>query len=320
MPTELRPYQRRSARAIWLFNGRALLALEMRLGKTLTALYWMARTKTKPVVVVCPAAVKYVWEDEAAKHLNLLSCVLEGRKARMLRSMSWTPLIIVNYQILGAWLPVLRKLRPQAVFIDESQAIKNAKTQRFQHVKELCEGVPNVVALSGTPLTNRHSELWTTLHILHPDQFASFYQYAFKYCVPKKRPWGMDFSKSKNSEALHALLKETCMIRLTKDEVFADLPKKQRQVVPIALSNRQEYDEASTEFLQWLRKHASSSAARRAAKAQAVVKVGYLLRLAARLKLPSSATRTKDSSCLRSMAAALRGCCVEIMHSQRWDI
>ena len=80
MTTKLYPYQKQAVLQIQKFKGRALLADEMGLGKTLEALWWVKRSpKKRPVIVVCPAFLKWVWEGELSKHLNIRGVILNGQ-------------------------------------------------------------------------------------------------------------------------------------------------------------------------------------------------------------------------------------------------
>jgi len=74
------------------------------------------------------------------------------------------------------------------------------------------------------------------------------------------------------------------MVRRLKVDVLKHLPKKMRMVVPMDIADRAEYNHARGDFLGWLRKNYPKGKARQAAKAAAVVRIGYLLRLAAKLK------------------------------------
>ncbi len=289
--TVLRPYQMEGAMRIREMGGRVLLADSMGLGKTLQALYWCYKTKkARPIIVVCPASLKWNWEREAAHHLGMLSMVLEGRRPPK-RGFGITPpaLIILNYDILGSWLDFLRALNPQVVILDECHNIKNQESQRSIASRQLCVGVPHVIALSGTPITNRPAELWPTLNILFPARYDSFFAFALRYCKPRRMPWGKwSYTGAKNLDELHANLKNECMIRRLKKDVLKELPEKTRTVVPVKLEagRMREYKEATTDFLGWL-KRLSPERAKRAAKAEALVKVGYLMRLVARHKVPN---------------------------------
>lgn len=283
--TTPKDYQLEGALKIREWGGRALLADEMGLGKTLQALYYcFKKKKARPIVVVCPASLKYNWEREAAKHVGMLCEVVEGRKPPRRKPMALHPIIVINYEILHWWVPFLQELDVQVVIIDEAHYIKNRESQRYKAVKALCEGVPHVIGISGTPLTNNPSELWPVLSIIRPDKYSSFFKYAFKFCKPKKLPWGWVYTGARNLDVLHDRLLRQCMIRRLKKDVLKDLPPKVRQLVPVGLSSRREYNEATDDFIGWLRKQ-DTEKARKAKKSKALVQVGYLLRLIARLKL-----------------------------------
>jgi len=254
-------------------------------------LYWGYRTKkARPIIVVCPASVKWNWEREAAHHLGMLSRVLEGRRPpKRGFGLAPPPLLIINYDILIGWLDFLKALEPKAVFIDECHNIKNQETLRSFAVRQLCQGVPHVIGMSGTPITNRPAELWPILNILLPHLYPSFFAFALRYCRPRRMPWGKwSYGGAKNLDELHAKLKKQCMIRRLKKDVLKDLPEKTRTVIPVRLERdrMKEYREASRDFLGWL-KGISPERAKRAARAEALTKVGYLMRLAARHKVPN---------------------------------
>ena len=265
--------------------GRALLADEMGLGKTLQALYWCFKTKkARPIVVVCPASLKYNWEREASHHVSMVCEILEGQRPPKRMPTIVPPILIINYEILQYWVPFLKKIGVKVVIIDECHYIKNRRSKRYKAVKALCEGVEHVIALSGTPLTNRPAELWPTLSIIRPDKFKSFFKFAFKYCKPQKLPWGWVYNGAKNLDELHEKLSRLCMIRRLKKDVLKELPRKVRKVIPVSLTNRKEYEEAANNFINWLGR-ISPEKARKAKKSEALVMVGYLLRLCAKLKV-----------------------------------
>lgn len=285
--TTLSPYQFEGARQIRAFGGRALLADEMGLGKTIQALFYCTKLPhRRPVIVVCPASLKWNWQREAATHMGMTSEILSGR--RPYRSLIVQhPIIIINYEILKWWVPFLVRLNPQIVIWDEAHHVKNRETQAFKALRQLLEesGARYRIALSGTPLTNNPSEMWTTLHLLRPDLFQSFNQFAFDHCIPKFARGRWTFPGTKDLDGLHAKLKSYIMIRRLKKDVLPQLPKKFRKVIPIHLEQlaRSEYEFARREFLTWL-KAISPAKAMRAARNEALVQVGYLLRLVAKLK------------------------------------
>jgi len=269
------------------YNGRCLVALDMGLGKTLISLGFLRRNKNSfPAIIICPASVKYHWEREALEVLKIRPSILEGETPSPADDLfKRNKIVVINYDILHHWLPTLKKLKAQTVIIDESQKIANPKTKRTKAIKILCNGTPYILALSGTPLLNRPIELFPTLNILRPDSFNSRFSFAMKYCNPKRTPWGWDFNGASNLASLRGVLCKTCMIRKRKSEVMQELPDKIRKVIPISLSSYEEYRKAQEDFSNWLRRQ-DAAKAEKAGQAEALVKMGYLLRLVARLKLP----------------------------------
>lgn len=280
----LHPFQLEGVQQIWKFEGRALLADEQGLGKTIQALYWIKKTpKRRPVIIVTPAIMRWTWQAEAALHFNMRTTVLEGNLNGRSRPVL-DDIIIINYEILHSWLPALIKSKPKCVIFDEIHYLKNSRAQRTKASKKLTNGIPSVVGLSGTPLTNRPYELWSILSILRPDLFPSKEKYAWRYCRPRYTPWGWVYDGASKIDELHRVLKRECMIRRTKKQVLKELPDKIRRSILFRLDSYEEYHKAEKDFLGWLKGQSPVRAAR-AKKNQALTKIGYLLRLTAQLKL-----------------------------------
>ena len=284
--TVLLPFQAKAVRRIGRFNLRSLIAHDMGLGKSLTSLTAASENGAWPAVVVCPASLKWNWEREAKIHLRLRAEVLEGRKPRA-GSLTKRKLVIVNYDILGAWLPWLKgDVDPELVIVDESQLIANRNSKRTKWVRLLCQDVPCVLALSGTPLVNRPPELWPTVNLLWPKEFPGFWAFCQEFTVPRRTPWGWDFKRSRNLDVLHERLKRAGMLRKRKSQVLKDLPEKQREILLLPVDNRRDYDHAEDDFLAWLKKR-DKTKVRKAKRAQRLVQMGWLKRLAAEGKMPS---------------------------------
>lgn len=285
MATQLFPYQREGVLAINNFGGRALLADEMGLGKTIQALSWMKRQPlVQLAIVVCPAGLKYNWLREAAKHVDIQAEILTGKTPPSRQQLQHQRLYIINYDILHYWLPYLVAMAPDLVIIDECHAIKNRGSQRYKAVKYLTEDVPYLIAISGTPLTNRPAEVWPILNLLRPDVWPSFFSFGVRHCRPRKRRWGWEYKGADHLDELHTNMREHVMVRRLKRDVLKELPAKSRYVTVLDIEDRHQYDEALHNFGRWLgTKHPSKMNA--ALRAQALVQVGYLKRLAGTLKL-----------------------------------
>jgi len=269
------------------FDGRALCSLEMGLGKTLISLGILRRQRIEsfPAVVVCPASVKHFWEAEAIR-MGIRPTVLEGQKVPKGRKLKPPRLTIINYDILRFWVPLLIKQGISTLILDETQYIANRATKRTRACTQLGRKAKHVLALSGTPLVNRPAELWPTLHIIRPDIYKSFWSYAQRYCRPRRTPWGWDYSGASNTDDLHRKLTRTGMVRRLKRDVLRDLPDKMRSVVPVPITDMKEYVMARDNFISWLKQRRADRVVT-AQKAEQLTKIGYLLRLCAKLKLKS---------------------------------
>lgn len=282
--TVLFPHQTEGVEAISRFRGRALLADEMGLGKSLTSLSWLVEADSNfPAIAIVPASLKYNWQREADRHLNLRAEVLEGKTPNRPAPKAWRVLWVINYDILGGWLDWLMDLEANTLILDECVAVKSIKAKRTKYTRLLCKQIPHVLALSGTPLTNRPSELFSVLNMVRPDLFPSFWNYAARYCQMRQTPWGMDYSGAKNLPELHQRLSSSLMIRRLKRDVLT-LPAKTRVVTPLPIDHEARYKKAVRDFLAWMREEYPHKAAK-AARAERLVQVGYLKRLAAELKL-----------------------------------
>jgi len=292
------PYQAEDIERISGFKGRALVAHEMGLGKTPISLWWMEKNKAWPAVVVCPANLKWVWESEALKFIGVRAAVLEGRTPpkRDPAGLRTHKLLVINYDILKYWVPWLKKRGIKTVIGDEAHYISNRGTGRSKAFRQLCRHAENVLCLSGTPLTNRPAELWHILHCLHPEDYKGFFPYARQYCEPRKKPWGWEFKGASNLGELHARLKTGVMLRRRKADVLQDLPDKTRQVIPMALApaKMKDYRDARGNFLAWLSQNGGAHKAASAKRAEQIVQMGELKKLAAKHKLKSVVQWAQD--------------------------
>lgn len=291
--TKLKPFQEEGVRGIYEFRGRALLADEMGLGKTIQALCWIYRLpKRRPAIIVVPASVKYNWQHEAWMHFGMRAEVLEGKRKEKHRRLEGD-IIVLNYDIMESWLPLLLEMGIGILVFDEVHYLKNPQARRTKAAFQLAEDVPSVLGLSGTPLVNRPIELWTILKIIKPNLYPSMNKYAYRYCAPRYTPWGWVYDGATNIPELNRVLTEHCMIRRLKKDVLSELPPKIRTVDLINLRSYADYNRAEADFINWLKAKSPAKAAK-AKKSEALVKIGYLLRLVAQLKKDQSIQWVKD--------------------------
>jgi len=276
---ELKPFQRAGVSYL-LERRRAFLADEQGLGKTIEALAALEVAGAYPAIVVCPASLKLNWLRELDQWLPERSVrALSGsREAHGQRA----DVTIVNYDIVAARLQELCALRSRALVMDESHYCKNARAQRTQAVQRLAATVPQdglVLALTGTPVTNRPAELISQLRILgRLEEFGSGTRF------------GERFRGADAHLRLHWHLRARCFVRRLKADVLPQLPAKTRAIVPVELNNEAEYRLAERDLVAWLRSQPLDlreldAKVAAALRAERLVRCNALKLLAARGKL-----------------------------------
>ncbi|MCD7818575.1 MAG: SNF2-related protein, partial [Lachnospiraceae bacterium] len=246
----LRPYQVLGFK--WIrtleeagFGG--ILADEMGLGKTLqtiSALLYDYEEKVPgtehPSMVVCPASLVYNWQEEFAKFAPDMRVIpiTGGAAARRKALAAWdtTQVYIISYDLLKRNIAELSGKELFYVILDEAQYIKNAGAAVSKAVKTLTAG--HRLALTGTPIENRLSELWSIFDFLMPGFLYSQKEFEQKFAVP--------VTKNKDKEAMEKLKKMTSpfLMRRRKEDVLKDLPAKLEEVryVPISGEQQKLYD------------------------------------------------------------------------------
>lgn len=284
---KLYPFQEEGVATIQAKDGRCLVGDQMGLGKTIQILTYIARNPSvRPVIVVCPASVKGTWEHEAKLHLGMRVDVLYGTKAGFDR-VKGCKIVVVNYDILYAWVKHLKKLKPELVVCDESHYLMSPGTRRTKAVKALIDGVKKFIPVSGTAITSRPIQLFPVLQMLWPKKFRSRHKFGTEFCRARFRFGQWDYRGASNLKRLHRRLTRLGMVRRLKKDVLKDLPERRRMVVPISLPPEamKEYNAASGDTAKWLRANYGKRSADAASRAEALVMVGHLKRLAAKLKL-----------------------------------
>ncbi|HEX8976659.1 MAG TPA: DEAD/DEAH box helicase [Solirubrobacteraceae bacterium] len=284
---ELAPFQWAGVRYA-LDARQTFLADEQGLGKTVEALATLEADGAFPAIVVCPASMKLTWEREAGRWLSHRSVAVISGRSPVPPSAEIT---ILNYEIVAAHRESLARRRPRAVVIDESHYCKNPRAKRTQAVRALAGAVPAGglrLALTGTPVLNHADELIAQLRVISRlDEFGSGARFSQQFRGPV------------SEERLHWHLRRHCFVRRLKSEVLPQLPAKRQVVVPVTLSNREEYRLAERDVIEWLRTQPlelSELNARIAAtlRAQRLAQLGALQRLAGRGKLAAALAWIED--------------------------
>lgn len=239
----LRGYQRAGYR--WLrtmeelgFGG--ILADDMGLGKTLQVITLMLSAKeagsTTPSLVVCPTSVVLGWEREIARFAPALKvmCVIgdAAERRRRLENVADYDVIITSYDMLKRDVESYAPLTFHYHILDEAQYIKNSSTQNARAVKTVQSA--QRFALTGTPVENRLSELWSIFDFLMPGLLFSYSKFRNRFELPIIR-------QEDGGRALERLgrLVSPFILRRLKREVLAELPPKTERVLPATMERAQ---------------------------------------------------------------------------------
>ncbi len=222
--------------AFLLGRERGILADDMGLGKTRQAIVSIREAAPAgPWLVVCPASVKYNWAREIACVDSAVDTHIVSAADPVERD--FTGWVIINYDIIGRQRDTLAPIDFAGVVLDEAHYIKDHRSARSRHVRELLDNLNGrrpVYLLTGTPITNRPRDLYPLLNVIGHPMAKSFLSFAKRYCAAVHNGFGWDTSGASNleelSEQLHGVL-----LRRTKDEVL-DLPPKTRTWLDVEVS------------------------------------------------------------------------------------
>lgn len=277
------PFQNVGVSFIESKRGRALIADEMGLGKTVQALAWLQlHPELRPAIVIVPASLKLNWKREAEQWMVLPNTeILSGTKPGKITG----EIVIINYDILTNWIPILKSLQAKVLILDEIHSIKNSGAKRTKATKIIAKGITHVIGLSGTPVVNRPIEIYNALTIINSSVIPNFKVYTQKFCDAKHNGFGWDFSGASNTEELHQLLVNSFMIRRKKADVLKDLPAKRTSFVPIEIDNKEEYYAAENDFIKFVRDTRGNAAALKAEQAETLTRINLLKQLCIKGKL-----------------------------------
>lgn len=238
LKARLREYQREGfewmARlAAW--SGGGCLADDMGLGKTVQTLALLLhRAPGGPALVLAPTSVCPNWVAEAQRFAPSLRVRLfrepQEREA-VLAELRPGDVVITSYGLLTLNVERFQQLRFATLVLDEAQAVKNPDTARAQAARRLQADMR--LALSGTPVENRLSELWSLFHLIFPGLLGSRESFRKRFVLPVER------DNSAQARAALARVVRPFLLRRTKAEVARELPPRVESVVPVALSEQE---------------------------------------------------------------------------------
>ena len=219
------------------FSG--ILADDMGLGKTMQALALLLSCKERGeavrALVVCPASLQLNWENEAQTFAPSLSvCALMGDADDREKSITAQPpheLLIVSYDQLRRDVQLYKGMHFTHIFLDEAQNIKNAESQAAKSVKTLKSD--HRFAMTGTPIENKLSELWSIFDFLMPGYLLTYKKFKDRFETP--------IVKEDDEKALANLRLMTApfILRRMKADVLDDLPEKTEKILTSEMTPEQ---------------------------------------------------------------------------------
>ena len=242
----LRQYQRHGYR--WLrtmeeLGFGAILADDMGLGKTIQIITLLLAAKergdNRPSLVVCPTSLVLNWEREIARFAPALTtlCVIGDAGAR--RSLLQTvadgeesyDVLITSYDMLKRDVALYEPLSFHYHMLDEAQYIKNSTTQNARAAKAV--RAAQRFALTGTPMENRLSELWSIFDFLMPGILFGYAKFRARFETPIMR------QGDERALARLGRMVSPFILRRLKQDVLTELPPKTEQVLPSTMEDAQ---------------------------------------------------------------------------------
>jgi len=252
----LRPYQLRGVS--WLeylqrIGLGACLADDMGLGKTVELIAFLLREREherkiegeesskdalQPALLICPMSVAGNWHKELERFAPSLRVLVHHGQNRLtgsgfLQEVAGKDVIITTYALAQRDEEHLSAVSWSHVILDEAQNIKNQAARQTQSIKRLSSG--QKIALTGTPVENRLSELWSIMDFLNPGYLGSAASFRKNFVLPIEK-----YKNKSRSEALRSIIQPFVLRRLKTDPtVIQDLPEKMEMRVNYNLTAEQ---------------------------------------------------------------------------------
>jgi SNF2 family DNA or RNA helicase len=220
----IRPYQVEGVH--WLEKLRSMylngiLADDMGLGKTLQAIIAITQCheneKNRTSIVVCPTSLLYNWKEEIGKFNPKLKVVIvdgvPNQRKKMIDNIKDIDVAITSYTLMQKDVELYKNTTFAYAILDEAQHIKNRATCNAKSVKMI--QASHRLILTGTPIENCLSDLWSLFDFLMPNLLSSFDRFAEKYIRGIDPHQNMEHLKKKASPFI---------LRRMKTDVLKDLP------------------------------------------------------------------------------------------------
>ncbi len=243
LTANLRPYQLQGFRwlaFLWEHRLGGILADDMGLGKTLQSLALICHARradpsAPPFLIIAPTSVVSNWSAESAKFapdlkVVLISDTMAKRRTELARLIDGADAVVTTYTLLRLDFASYSAAAWSGLILDEAQYTKNHQSKVYQCARKLA--APFKLAITGTPMENNLMELWSLLSITAPGLFPNPDRFQDYFARP--------IEKQSSADLLGRLRRriKPLMLRRTKEQVAADLPAKQEQVLEVELHPR----------------------------------------------------------------------------------
>jgi len=242
----LRPYQVRGLSWLVFLRSRGLsacLADDMGLGKTIQGIALLLHERengdaVRPTLLLCPTSLVGNWAREVARFAPSLRVMVHHGASRaggadFVEQSLRHDLVISTYGLVRRDVQDLQRVRWGNVILDEAQNIKNPLTKQARAVRRLEADFR--LALTGTPIENRLTELWSIMTFLLPGYLGSLEGFRREFAVPIER-----YQDEEAAERLRRLVRPFILRRLKTDpSVIRDLPEKSEYKVYCNLTREQ---------------------------------------------------------------------------------
>ncbi|MCR5756625.1 MAG: DEAD/DEAH box helicase [Selenomonas sp.] len=217
-----------------------ILADDMGLGKTLQVIAFLLSQQDynePPSLVIAPTSLMYNWLEEIARFApELKACAVAGTKAERQKILDEADasfdVLVTTYNMLKRDIDMYEKRRFRYAFLDEAQHIKNPTTQNARAVKRL--KTRGYFALTGTPIENTLTELWSIFDFLMPGYLLSHKKFKDRYETPIVREQDERSLKDLKRHVMPFIL------RRMKKDVLTELPDKVERKLVSSMTSKQE--------------------------------------------------------------------------------
>jgi SNF2 family DNA or RNA helicase len=248
---KLRPYQLRGTSWLAFLRQYGLggcLADDMGLGKTIQFITLLLHDREvntpedilrqNPALLICPMSIVGNWHRELQRFSPSLKVMIHHGHERLageafVAEAMQNDIVITTYSLALRDREHLASIEWEYVVVDEAQNIKNEAAKQSQAIKALKARYK--IALTGTPVENRLSELWSIMEFLNPGYLGSATDFRQRFAIPVER-----YHDAERAESLKQVIQPFVLRRLKTDKsIIADLPDKMEMRVYCNLTREQ---------------------------------------------------------------------------------